>query len=85
MAVLESVHSFHKLNQICDNIDQLFSGWIDLNQLVMTKFDPSYLKYCCEDETRLPALSYQTFKHTNSDQLQVRKESSHERDFKDAL
>ena len=71
MAVLESVHCLHKLNQICDNIDQLFSGWIDLNQLVMTKFDPSYLKYCCEDETRLPDLFYQTFKNSNPDKHQV--------------
>jgi hypothetical protein len=47
---------------------QMFCGWVDLNQLVMSRYDTSYIKYSSNDETRLPSLLYQTFPDLDTDQ-----------------
>ena len=54
--MLESIHSVHKFQQICDEFSNLFVGWLDINELVMSKFDKTYLKHVPEDTARLSLL-----------------------------
>ena len=49
--MLESVASLHKIQLVCgEALNQLFSGWVDLYEVVMSRLDRSYLKYIVKDQ-----------------------------------
>lgn len=48
VAVFESMHSLQKFETFCDenpSVSDFFSGWIDLEHLVLSKFDKCYVKH----------------------------------------